>query len=86
MTDTTLRQLKILEILPRQPFKKSPQNIKENLTQLGFEVSIRTIQRDLKVLSGILPFASDEKKKPMVGLAQKCSRIKPTWTPKVSFL
>ena len=64
MTDTTLRQLKILEILPRQPFKKSPQNIKENLTQLGFEVSIRTIQRDLKVLSGILPLVSDEREKP----------------------
>jgi len=64
MTDTTLRQLKLLEILPRQPFKKSPQNLQDDLSQIGFEVSIRTIQRDLKVLSGILPLVSDERDKP----------------------
>lgn len=64
MTDTTLRQLKLLELLPRQPFKKSPQILKNDLTQIGFEVSIRTIQRDLKVLSSILPLISDERDKP----------------------
>ena len=64
MTDTTLRQLKLLELLPRQPFKKSPQILKNDLSQIGFEVSIRTIQRDLKVLSSILPLISDERDKP----------------------
>ena len=64
MTDTTLRQIKLLELLPREPFKKSPQNLQDDLSQLGFEVSIRTIQRDLKVLSGILPLVSDERDKP----------------------
>ncbi len=64
MSDTTLRQLKLLEILPRQPFKKSPQTLQDELSQTGFEVSIRTIQRDLKVLSGILPLVSDERDKP----------------------
>ena len=64
MTDTTLRQLKLLELLPRQPYKKSPQNLKEDLSQIGFEVSIRTIQRDLKNLSSILPLVSDERDKP----------------------
>lgn len=64
MTDTTLRQLKLLELLPRQPFKKSPQILKDDLSQIGFEVSIRTIQRDLKVLSSILPLISDERDKP----------------------
>ena len=64
MTDTTLRQLKLLEFLPRQPFKKSPQNLQDELSQIGFEVSIRTIQRDLKILSGILPLVSDERDKP----------------------
>ena len=64
MTDTTLRQLKLLEFLPRQPFKKSPQNLQDELSQIGFEVSIRTIQRDLKVLSGIPPLVSDERDKP----------------------
>ena len=64
MTDTTLRQLKLLEFLPRQPFKKSPQNLQDELSDIGFEVSIRTIQRDLKILSGILPLVSDERDKP----------------------
>jgi predicted DNA-binding transcriptional regulator YafY len=64
MTDTTLRQLKLLEYLPRQPRKVSPQDIKESLLQSGFEVSIRTIQRDLKTLSAILPLISDERDKP----------------------
>ncbi len=64
MTDTTLRQLKLLELLPRQPFKKSPQILKDDLSQIGFEVSIRTIQRDLKVLSSILPLLSDERDRP----------------------
>jgi len=64
MTDTTLRQLKLLEYLPRQPRKVSPQDIKESLSQSGFEVSIRTIQRDLKTLSAILPLISDERDKP----------------------
>ena len=64
MSETTLRQLKLLELLPRQPFKKSPQSLRDDLSQIGFEVSIRTIQRDLKVLSGILPLISDERDKP----------------------
>ena len=64
MTDTTLRQLKLLEFIPRQPLKKSPQTLQVDLSQIGFEVSIRTIQRDLKVLSSILPLISDERDKP----------------------
>ena len=51
VSNSTLRQLKLLEILPRQPLKKSPQNLQDELLQTGFEVSVRTIQRDLKVLS-----------------------------------
>ena len=64
MADTTLRQLKLLEFIPRQPLKKSPQKLQNDLSQIGFDVSIRTIQRDLKVLSSILPLISDERDKP----------------------
>ena len=48
MTDSVLRQLKLLEFLPRQPRKISPQDLRIQLSDSGFEVSIRTIQRDLK--------------------------------------
>ena len=64
MSDTILRQIQLLQSLPRQPYKKSPKDLKNDLIQVGFEVSIRTIQRDLKVLSSILPLVSDERDKP----------------------
>ena len=64
MTDSVLRQLKLLEFLPRQPRKISPQDLRIQLSDSGFEVSIRTIQRDLKNLSSILPLISDERDKP----------------------
>ena len=64
MTDSTLRQLKLLEILPRSPSKKSSQDLRQELLERGFDVSIRTIQRDLIALSGILPLVSDERDKP----------------------
>ena len=64
MSDTILRQIQLLQSLPRQPYKKSPKDLKDDLIQVGFEVSIRTIQRDLKVLSSILPLVSDERDKP----------------------
>ena len=55
MSDAVLRQLKLLEFLPRQPRKISPNQIRDLLLDSGFDVSIRTIQRDLKNLSSILP-------------------------------
>ena len=53
MPDTTLRQLKLLECIPRFPFKKTPQEIKEVLENEGFDISERRIQRDLIKLSNI---------------------------------
>ena len=47
MPDTTLRQLKLLECIPRFPFKKTPQEMKEVLESEGFDISERSIQRDL---------------------------------------
>ena len=64
MSNAVLRQLKLLELLPRYPLKKSPQVLKNGLVELGFDVSIRTIQRDLKDLSSILPLISDERERP----------------------
>ena len=64
MSDTTLRQLKLLEFLPRQPYKKSPKMLQENLDAIDLHVSIRTIQRDLTNLSRYLQIVSDERNKP----------------------
>jgi len=64
MSETTLRQIKLLELLPRQPLKKSPQQLKDSLANAGFDVSERTVQRDLKSLSSLMPLISDERNKP----------------------
>lgn len=64
MPDTTLRHLKLLECIPRFPFKKTPQEIKEILENRGFDISVRSIQRDLVKLSSVLPLISDERNKP----------------------
>jgi len=64
MPDTTLRQLKLLECIPRFPFKKTPQEMKEVLESEGFDISERSIQRDLIKLSSVLPLISDERNKP----------------------
>ena len=64
MSDTTLRHIKLLEFLPRQPFKKSPQQLQENLSSIGYRVSTRTIQRDLVNLSSKMMLISDERNKP----------------------
>ena len=64
MSNTTLRQINLLEFLPRQPFKKSPQQLRENLATIGYEVSTRTIQRDLVNLSTKMSLVSDERNKP----------------------
>ena len=64
MSDTTLRQIKLLEFLPRQPYKKSPQQLRDNLISIGYEVSTRTIQRDLVNLSRKMMLVSDERNKP----------------------
>jgi predicted DNA-binding transcriptional regulator YafY len=50
-----LRQLAMLQQVPRRPAKTTTSELKTKLAAKGFEVSQRTIQRDLKALSEILP-------------------------------
>jgi len=64
MSDTTLRQIKLLEFLPRYPLKKSPEQLRDNLGSIGYEVSTRTIQRDLINLSSKMMLVSDDRSKP----------------------
>jgi hypothetical protein len=76
--DTTLRQLKLLECIPRFPFKKTPQEMKEVLESEGFDISERSIQRDLIKLSAVLPLISDERNKPF---GWSCIRNAPDFGP-----
>lgn len=55
MADSNLRLLLILQKIPRFPRSISTQQIREQLLDDGYEVTLRTIQRDLSSLSAKFP-------------------------------
>ena len=55
MNKKFLRQWTMLRHIPRFPTKTTTRHLKEILGKNGFEITQRTIQRDLKSLSSILP-------------------------------
>lgn len=65
VSETALRQIKMLQLIPREPRKISPQALKSGLVDAGFkEVTDRTVQRDLNALSFYFPIVSDDRDKP----------------------
>src|SRR5512137_233563 len=62
--DVLMRQLLMLDMIPRQPRKISTSELKSRLEEEGYQVSLRTIQRDLERFSGIGHFGigSDDHK------------------------
>ncbi len=62
--DTLLRQWQMLRLIPRYPAKITAGDIRERLADDGFEVTKRTVERDLAYLSEIFPLLSDEREKP----------------------
>ena len=64
MSDTLLRQISMIELIPRYPAKTFTNEIKDKLSALGYEAPLRTIQRDLQELSRLFPIVSDERSHP----------------------
>ena len=64
MSDTILRQINMMELIPRHPSKTFTNEIKGKLDNLGYEASLRTIQRDLQELSRMFPIVCDERSYP----------------------
>ncbi len=60
----TLRQIAMLELIPRSPRKTFTKEIKEKLADRGFEIDERSIQRDLVSLERTLPLVCDSRDKP----------------------
>ena len=60
MADSLHRQWTLLRAIPRQPAWVPTAELHERLTEEGFEVSRRTVQRDLNALSALFPLMSDE--------------------------
>jgi predicted DNA-binding transcriptional regulator YafY len=61
---TLARQWAMLRALPRAPIKATTGEIADKLANEGFEVSRRTIERDLHSLAGLFPLFVDDRAKP----------------------
>lgn len=62
--DTLFRHWHMLRLIPRYPAKVSVSELKNSLANHGFEVTARTLQRDLQEISRIFPLTVDEREKP----------------------
>jgi predicted DNA-binding transcriptional regulator YafY len=62
--DTLLRQWHMLRHIPRYPSKVTARTLKEKLDLDGFNITKRTIERDLIDLSSMFPLALDDREKP----------------------
>lgn len=64
LNETLLRQWQMLRLLPRYPGKISARELQNKLAVEGFEVSKRTVERDLHELSLKFPLTLDDRDKP----------------------
>jgi len=64
MSETILRQLAMLRRVPRAPRAVTTAVLVEKLGEEGFTVSIRSVQRDLEMLSALFPLGCDDRVKP----------------------
>lgn len=62
--DTIIRQWHMLRLVPRYPQKATVQAIRSTLLGEGFEITERTVQRDLNELSRVFPLTVDDREKP----------------------
>jgi predicted DNA-binding transcriptional regulator YafY len=58
--ETMLRHWTLLRAVPRPPRKIDARGLRERLEREGFDVSKRTVERDLVKLSAIFPLTTDE--------------------------
>lgn len=64
MADTALRYLEMLQLIPRYPHSINTAELKDKLAELGYDINLRSIQRDLEKLSVSFPLISDESVRP----------------------
>lgn len=62
--DTLPRQWQMLRMIPRYPQKITAKSLHEKLQAEQFDVTKRTVERDLLTLSEMFPLVSDERDKP----------------------
>ena len=63
MADAILRNLKLLQAIPRHPGKRDVASLHLTLEKAGYRITRRQVQRDLGLLSGVFPIRSDVEKR-----------------------
>lgn len=76
MSDTILRQWAMLRLIPRPPHKTDTATLREKLCAEGFDVTQRTIQRDLDRLSLQFALVCDDHSKPFKWSWRSDSQVK----------
>ncbi len=64
LRDTLLRHWTMLRLIPRHPTKATAGAIADALSREGFEISKRSVERDLGLLSAAFPLLCDDRAKP----------------------
>jgi predicted DNA-binding transcriptional regulator YafY len=64
MSDTSLRYLTMLQLIPRYPQAVNTLDLHKKLDDAGFSINLRSIQRDLEKLSTNFPLICDEDTRP----------------------
>ena len=62
MNDTLMRQWAMMRTIPRHPRRVDAPTIHQRLSDLGMNVSLRTVQRDLNSLASAFPLDFDQSK------------------------
>lgn len=60
--DALLRHWAMLRLIPRHPRRIDTGRIRDELARQGYDITLRSIQRDLNKLSAVLPLCSDQSK------------------------
>lgn len=64
MSDVAVRYLTMLKLVPFEPQSVTAQELVTKLAAEGFNVSVRSVQRDLEKLCASFPLQSDERSRP----------------------
>ena len=62
--DALLRHWAMLQLIPRYPRRVDTRSIQDRLQRRGYDITLRSIQRDLNKLSGVLPGLCSDSSKP----------------------
>ena len=64
MSETLFRLITLLQLVPRTPRSTTAPKLREKLAERGYEVTVRSVQRDLEGLSGPFPLLCNDTSKP----------------------